>query len=267
MTGCASGIGRHLTRALSATYRVVATDVNVQGLEQCAREDGWPAERVKTLKLDVRNAGEWEEALRVTLAHFGQLDVLMNVAGYLKPGYAHQLEAAEVDKHLDINAKGLIHGCRVIGRHFVEQKAGHVVNIGSLASLAPAPGLCLYVASKYAVRGFSLAIAQELAPHGVAVSLVMPDAVETPMLALQVDYDEAAMTFSGPRALTVQDVEQAIVGTVLPKRPLELTIPMSRGLIARLASFAPSAVVGLGPRFTGQGRKRQQAIKASRPTR
>jgi 3-oxoacyl-[acyl-carrier protein] reductase len=262
MTGCASGIGRHLTKALAGAYRVLATDVNVTGLEQCARDDGWPAESVRTMKLDVRNAGEWDEALRVALAEFGRADVLVNVAGYLKPGYAHEVDPAEVDKHLDINTKGLIHGCRVFGRHFVSQKSGHLINVGSLASLAPAPGLCLYVASKYAVRGFTLAVSQELAAHGVHVSLVMPDAVQTPMLDLQVDYDEAAMTFSGPRALTVQDLERVFVEEVLPNRPLEVTIPMTRGLIARLASFVPSAVVTLAPVFTSQGRKKQKALKA-----
>lgn len=264
MTGCASGIARHLTKALSTAYRIVATDVNVTGLEQCAKEDGWSPEQVKTLKLDVRNAGEWEECLRVALAHFGRVDVLMNVAGYLKPGFVHQLDATEVDKHLDINTKGVIHGCRVIGRHFAAQKSGHIVNIGSLASLAPVAGLNLYVASKYAVRGFTLAIAQELAPHHVHVSLVMPDAVQTPMLDLQVDYAEAAMTFSGPRALTVQDIERVLIEEVLPNRPLEVTIPMTRGLIARFATFMPGTAMSLGPTFNSQGRKKQEALKALR---
>jgi NADP-dependent 3-hydroxy acid dehydrogenase YdfG len=264
MTGCASGIGRHLTKALAAAYRIVATDVNILGLEQCAKDDGWPSEQVKTHKLDVRNAGEWEETLRVALAHFGRVDVLMNIAGYLKPGYAHEVDAAEVDKHLDINTKGLIHGCRVVGRHFAAQKSGHIINVGSLASLAPAPGLSLYVASKFAVRGFTLAIAQELLALKVHVSLVMPDAVQTPMLDLQVDYAEAAMTFSGGRTLSVQDVERVFIEEVLPNRPLEVTIPMTRGLIARLANFMPATAVSMGPVFTTQGKKKQASLKALR---
>ncbi len=206
----------------------------------------------------------FQSDIRRALAHFGRVDVLMNVAGYLKPGFVHQLDAAEVDKHLDINTKGLIHGCRVIGRHFAAQKSGHIVNIGSLASLAPVAGLNLYVASKYAVRGFTLAIAQELAPHHVHVSLVMPDAVQTPMLDLQVDYAEAAMTFSGPRALTVQDIERVLIEEVLPNRPLEVTIPMTRGLIARFATFMPGTAMSLGPTFNSQGRKKQEALKALR---
>jgi 3-oxoacyl-[acyl-carrier protein] reductase len=262
MTGCASGIGRHLTKALASTHRIVATDVNVSSLEQYAKDDGWPADRVKTLRLDVRNAGEWDEALRVTLAHFGQLDVLVNVAGYLKPSYSHNSDAADVDKHLDTNTKGLIHGCRIVGRHFVEKRSGHIVNVGSLASLAAVPGLSLYVASKYAVRGYTLAIAQELEPHNVKVTLVMPDAVQTPMLDLQLDYEEAAITFSGPRTLTVQDLERVFIDVVLPKKPLEVTIPLTRGLIARLATFMPKTATGLGPVFRKEGRKKQQVLKA-----
>ncbi len=264
MTGCASGIARHLTKALGGSYRILATDVNVSGLEQCAQEDGWDPQHVKTLKLDVRHAGEWEEALRVALAHFGRLDVLMNVAGHLQSGLAHEADASEVDKHLDVNAKGVIHGCRIVGRHFAQQRSGHLINVGSLASLAPAAGLSLYVASKHAVRGFSLAIAQELERFNVHVTLVMPDAVKTPMLDAQLERAEAAMIFSGTTPLTVQDVERAFIEEVLPNRPLELTLPMGRGLLARLASFAPSAVVGLGPAFATQGRKKQAALKAER---
>jgi NAD(P)-dependent dehydrogenase (short-subunit alcohol dehydrogenase family) len=74
----------------------------------------------------------------------------------------------------------------------------------SPAAFAPVPGLSLYAASKFAVRGFSLAAAQELRRHGVFVTVVCPDAVRTPMLALQRDYPEAALTFSGPRTLGVE---------------------------------------------------------------
>lgn len=187
--------------------------------------------------------------------------VLLNIAGYLKPGWSWEITTADVDRHLDINVKGVIHGVHVVGKHFVEQKRGHIINSGSLASLAPVPGLGLYSSSKFSVRGFTLAAAQELAPHGVKVTLVMPDAVETPMLDLQVDCEQAAMTFSGPKALTVQDIERAILDVVLPEAPLELPIPFSRGAIARLATFLPAAVVKLGPLFVKLGKRAQAQRK------
>jgi 3-oxoacyl-[acyl-carrier protein] reductase len=258
LTGCASGIGRHLTRALSTLgHQVMATDINEPGLAEAAKADGWSEALVRRRRLDVRDGADWQRALDASVAAFGRLDVLLNIAGYLLPGWSWEIDATQIDRHLDINVKGVMHGVNVVGKYFVSKGKGHVINIGSLASLAPVPGLSLYSASKFAVRGFTLAVAQELIPKGVKVTLVMPDAVQTPMLDLQVDYEQAAMTFSGPRALTVEDIERAIIDEVLPNAPLELPLPFTRGAVARFATFLPAAAMTLGPLFTKKGRAEQ----------
>lgn len=262
VTGCASGIGRHLTRALAQLgHSVLATDVDEAGLRAAATADGWPEGRVVLRRLDVRDQGQWQAALDAAVAAFGHVDVLLNVAGYLLPGWCEALDAAQIDRHLDVNVKGVVNGVTVVSRHLVARGRGHIVNIGSLASLAPVPGLALYSASKFAVRGFTLAVAQELAPKGVKVTLVMPDAVQTPMLDLQVDYEQAAITFSGPRALTVEDIERALLDEVLPHAPLELPIPFTRGALARFATFLPGAALKLGPLFARKGRAEQARRK------
>lgn len=264
LTGAASGIGKHLARALAARgHRLLATDVNRAALETAAQS--WPKEKVALATLDVRSPADWEAALAQAVSRFGGLDVLLSVAGYLRPGQAITTDAAEVDRHFDINVKGVVHGTRVVGRYFAERKAGHIINIGSLASLAAVPGLPLYVASKFAVRGFSISSAMELAPHGVAVSLVMPDAVQTPMLDLQVDSPDAALTFSGASTpLTVEDIELALVEEVLPRRPLELTLPKGRGALARFAVALPGLANSLAPVLARKGAKAQAAAKAKR---
>jgi NAD(P)-dependent dehydrogenase (short-subunit alcohol dehydrogenase family) len=265
VTGAASGIGRALIHALAQRgHRVVAGDLDVPGLDEAARADGWPAS-VSRLALDVRDREAWQRALDHTLATFGRLDVLLNVAGFLQPGWVKDLTAADIDRHLDVNVKGVIHGSQVAARHFLSVKAGHIITIGSLASLAPVPGLSLYSCSKFAVRGFTLALAQELSPHGIKVTLVMPDAVQTPMLVKQVDHDEAAMTFSGASTpLSVDDVTRAILDHAVPDAPLEVTLPWSRGLIARLATFWPAAVVSLGPLFIKKGLTAQARLRGER---
>jgi 3-oxoacyl-[acyl-carrier protein] reductase len=146
----------------------------------------------------------------------------------------------------------------------VEQGHGHVVNIASLAGHCPVPGLALYAASKFAVRGFSLAAALELRPHGVFVSVVCPDAVQTPMLDRQVPFPEAALSFSGARPLTVEEVAGAIVENVLVKRPLEVLIPGPRGVLARATSVWPGLALRLAPLMTRRGAERQQALLRSR---
>ncbi|MRG93210.1 SDR family NAD(P)-dependent oxidoreductase [Polyangium spumosum] len=265
LTGCASGIGAHMTGVFARRGdAVVATDVDLAALERRAAEGAWGA-NVRRVKLDVREEADWEAALDLAEREGGGPDVVMNIAGVLKPGWVTDLTAADVDFHLDVNVKGTVLGTRAAAARMIRRgRGGHIVNIGSLASLAPVPGLSLYAASKFAVRGFSLAAAMELARHEIAVSLVMPDAVQTPMLDLQVDHDEAAMTFSGPRPLTVEDVERALVDEVLPKRPLEITLPLGRGVLARAANTAPAASRWLEPILMKKGRKAQERIKRGR---
>lgn len=117
----------------------------------------------------------------------------------------------------------------------VRQGHGHIVNV---ASLGPIPGIALYSASKYAVRSFSLAAAQELRAHGVAVTTVCPDAVKTPMFDHQIAYREAALTFTAPRVLRVEEVSRVILGKVLAAAADRLDSALSRLAGARRRSPA-----------------------------
>src|SRR5690606_5033294 len=123
---------------------------------------------------------------------------------------------------------------------------------------APVPGLSLYGASKYAVRAFSLAAAVELRPRGVAVTVVCPDAVATPMLDKQEHYEEAAITFSAPRVLSPEEVADALTGVVIDRRPLELALPRSRKWMARTVDLFPSLGPRLAPVFQRLGRRAQK---------
>jgi len=257
VTGAASGIGRRLVAALvSRGHRVVATDLRESALADAARQDHWPS-GVVLRTLDVRDAGQWETVVAEAVTLGPGLDVLWNVAGYLKPGRVQVLAAEDVDLHFDVNVKGVIHGTRIAARYMVQQGRGHIINIASIAALAPVPGLSLYSASKYAVRGFSLAAAVDLAPYGVAVSTVCPDAVETPMLDLQRGDDDAALTFSGTRPLTVDEVVADLTGPVLEERPLQWSIPRSRAVLARLADTFPATSRFIDPLLRRIGRANQ----------
>ena len=152
-------------------------------------------------------------------------------------------------------------GTQTAARQMVRQGSGHIVNISSMAGIAPIPGIASYTASKFAVRGFSLAVAHELRPHGVSVSCVCPDAVETPMLELQMSHAAAALTFTAKRFLTVEDVGRAVFDHVLPRRPLEVTLPRRRGWLAKLTSLWPSTTGWLLPSLTKDSLKRQEAYR------
>lgn len=263
ITGAASGIGRRLALTFARRgVHVVMTDINVKGLAETAAIAKQKSYSFDQAKLDIRVEKDWNKLVSEIYKKYGRLDILLNVAGFIKPGYCHESSAEDVDKHFDINAKGLIFGTQAAARHMVAAGKGHIINFASLAGVAGIPGISLYSASKHAVRGYSLAVAQELKPHGVYVSVVCPDAVQTPMLDLQVDHDEAALTFSGDRFLTVEDIEKVILEKVLPKRPPEVLIPGYRGVLTKLGAAFPSVAAMLANSLAKKGRKKQASIKS-----
>jgi 3-oxoacyl-[acyl-carrier protein] reductase len=256
VTGAASGIGRRTAeRLVGLGDRVLACDVNEVALQDLAR--GWSAERAAVRRLDVRDAGGWAAALDDAEARFGRLDVLLNVAGLLVPGRAHETPIEAIERQLDVNAKGVMLGTRLAGERMVRQGRGHIVNVGSLAALVPVPGLTVYSATKFAVRAFTLAAARELGPHGVAVSLLCPDLVNTPMLDAQLDYAEAALAFSGPRALEPDEVVSCLVDRLLVTREREVWLPAYRGWLARLSEVIPGLADRIYDLLSRQGRQRQ----------
>lgn len=262
LSGAASGIGRHLTGLLAAQGdHLLATDLDLVALEATARHDAWPTARVHLAALDVRDPAAWRQTIQRAVDTWGRLDLLLNVAGVIQPGLAHAQTPRDIDWHLDINAKGLIYGTQAAAAVMVAQRRGQIVNLASMAALAAVPGLALYTASKWAVRGFSLAIAQELAPHGVQVSIIYPDAVETPMLDKQLDYEEAALTFSGPRLLTVEEVGRAIIEQAIERGRLEVILPWSRGFLSKLTSCFPTWAARVLPSLTAKGLRRQTEIR------
>lgn len=260
-TGAASGIGRALAGALAARGALgLAGDVDRPALARAAAEDGWPP-GILLQELDVRSAESWRRAMAVQEEHFERLDYCFNVAGVLRPGHTPDLEDRDVELQIDVNFKGVVYGTRAAARRMIAQGAGHIVNIASLAALAPIPGLTVYSATKYAVRAFSLAAAEELRPHGIALTVVCPDAVKTPMLELQKGYDEAALTFTAPRFLDPAEVVELILGKVLEKRPLLVSLPKSRAFLARIADLFPALARPISGMLRKKGREVQARLR------
>lgn len=263
ITGSASGVGLCLTSSLVRRgYRVLACDLNLDVLKDVAEQEGWGDDQVTLAGFDVCDPTGWDQGEAV-IETWGRLDLMLNVAGYLHPCFLAETDRVEIDRHIDINVKGLMFGSHLAAKRMRNQGYGHIINIASLAGVAPVQGMSLYCASKFAVRGFSLSLANELHEHGVAVTVICPDAIETPMLEREVEHAAAALTFSGGRTLRVEDIEQAVFDQVLTRRPQELLLPTSRGLLARVAGLAP----GVARHLTAHLRKkglRNQSLRARR---
>jgi short-subunit dehydrogenase len=242
------------TSLLRAGYRLMLLDLDERALRGFAGD-------VATRAFDVRDAAGWDDVVADTVARFGRLDLMLNVAGFLKPGNVHEVSAELLAQHMDVNAKGVMFATRAGARQMIAQRAGHIINVASIAGLSHVPGLAAYAASKHAVRGFSLSVAHELRPHGVYVSTLCPDAVETPMLTLQEAFPEARMTFASRRALSVAEVEQA-VQRLMRTRELELVldVPFSgRAAGAKLANMFPRLTGAAERLLLAYGERMQRA--------
>ena len=250
ITGAAGGIGRALTSTLlDRGWSVAATDLDEEALARTARELDWPKERALLARLDVREAEAWERCVHEAESQNGPLTLGLNVAGCLIGGPALECGEEDVSLILDVNARGTILGSQALARAMRPRRRGHIINFGSMTALMPSPGFALYGASKYAVRGFSLALGEELRGSGIAVTLVSTGSVDTPMLAAQ----RAAGHVDPDGLLSPQAVVRSVLSKrVLERRPRELYLPLGKGLVARSIDLWPRGLLRWVERLRGR---------------
>lgn len=263
ITGAGGGIGRALTmQALEANYSVLATDIDEHALHNLAIDcDGKP---LITAKLDVTNEENWQAITKLALSEWDCIHGLVNNAGLLYPKYLNDISTKEITDTIDVNVKGVMLGTTIAAKAMSGQDSGHIVNIASMGGLVAVPGIAVYSASKFAVRGFSLAAAVEYRELGIKICTVCPDAVETPMLDIQKDKEEAALTFSGSRPLTADEVADAILTRALSDHPPEeIILPTSRGVLAKMANISPGLYNKMLNSFKKTGMRNQKKLRSS----
>lgn len=185
VTGGASGIGRALSAALVARGATVAVaDIDGHGAERVARELRGRGPGTSTaVAVDVAERRAITDVIETTHRKHGRLDLLCNNAGLGVGGEPEELTDAHWDKALDVNVRGVIHGCSAAYPLMLGQGFGHIVNIASLSGLVPTPGIVTaYAMSKHAVVGLSLGLRAAATDTGVGIHVVCPGLVETPML-------------------------------------------------------------------------------------
>lgn len=263
ITGAASGIGRHWAEVLSKNigeYQLALADLNAQGLRAAFQ----PSERISLHSLDIRSAGQWQALLNETLNRFGRIDYLFNIAGANLPLFFRDQPLEAIDRVIDVNLKGALIGMKLAGEVMLKQGFGHIVNVASLAGLSPTPGNALYSAAKGGLRNASIAAAIEWCKHGVMVTVISPDLVDTPVLQERLESagEEAALNFSGV-TLTVHDLERAF-WKAMRDQPLEINLPRWRGWLTKLNHLNPSLMLFLYEPMKKRGMKRLEKIRRQR---
>ena len=177
ITGASRGLGRAFTEAvLEAGDRVVATARNPEQLVEL--EDRY-SENVCTIPLDVTNEAQAKAAFGAAIASFGGLDVLVNNAGY---GFVCPVEdtpLADFRAQIETNLFGVIIMTKAVLPYFRERKAGHIIQVTSIAGRIGPAGRAPYAAAKFGVEGFSESLSKEIGPLGIKVTIIEPGGFRT----------------------------------------------------------------------------------------
>ena len=176
ITGAGSGIGAALAFALARRgMRIVCADLDERAAAGTAREIRLLGREATSVRADVTVAAE-VEALATD-----DVDVWINNAGIAIGGATHELSLDDWRRVVDVNMMGVIHGVHAIYPRMVRRGSGQIVNIASVAGLAPYPLALPYTTTKHAVVGMSLALRAEARAHGVRVSVACPGRIDTPI--------------------------------------------------------------------------------------
>jgi NAD(P)-dependent dehydrogenase (short-subunit alcohol dehydrogenase family) len=180
ITGATRGLGADIAAAaLKAGDRVVAT-----GRQRAAVSDrlGPDSDRLLSLPLDVNDPAQAQAAAAAAVERFGAIDVLVNNAGYGHIGFFEESSPADIEAQFATNVFGLLNVTRAVLPAMRAARRGHVFNLSSTAGIRGIAAGSLYCATKFAVEGFSEALAQELAPFGIHVTIVEPGPFRTDFL-------------------------------------------------------------------------------------
>jgi len=180
ITGAGSGIGRALSLKLAdAGCNLVLSDISEQGLNETKALIENQNISCTTTILDVRDRAAIEAWAQAAITEFGHIDAVFNNAGVTVVDNVRTLDYDDFNWVMDINFWGMVYGSKAFLPHFLDRDAGIIVNVSSLFGLIAVPAQSAYNASKFAIRGFTESLEQEMQGSGISVFSIHPGGIKT----------------------------------------------------------------------------------------
>ncbi len=246
VTGASSGIGEATARQFGREgAKVVLAARRLDRLEALAQEihDMKTGAETLVIQADLSKLEDIESLVTQTMKKFGRIDVLVNNAGFGRLDWLEKLDPEkEIEAQFDVNVLGLVQTTRQVLPVMIQQRAGHIINMCSMAGLIATPTYTIYAASKHAVHGFSEALRREVKPWGIDVSLIYPGGVTTTEFGQHTGFKRKTQTGT-PKflLLSAEDVGRAVVQLVRRPRAMWI-IPWLWNFPALLNKLFPSIV-------------------------
>ena len=264
ITGGSEGVGAAAARLFAdagANLMLVArTRKNLEAVADELRD----RTRVEIFVMDVIDADACVDVFKKAAFEFGQIDVLVNNAGYHARGNVEDVDAAELARIVDVNLRAPIILSRIAIPYLKESGSGAIINVGSMAGRTPVPGSTTYAATKAGLRSFSLALAEELQATGIKVGLVSPGPINTKFILADIG-KTADITLSQPMS-TAEDVAQTILD-LCGNNVREVAMPKLTGILTMGNNLFPWVGRQMRPLLEKKGRRFKEKFKAEQKRR
>jgi NADP-dependent 3-hydroxy acid dehydrogenase YdfG len=232
VTGAGSGIGQALALELGRSgAKVAISDVDTEGLAKTEEQLKAIGAEVKADRVDVTEREAFLAYADAVAEHFGKINQIYNNAGIAFTGDIEISQFKDIERVMDVDFWGVVNGTKAFLPYLIASGDGHVVNISSIFGLFAVPGQGAYNAAKFAVRGFTEALRQEmiLAGHPVAVTTVHPGGIKTAIArnataAEGLDRDEMARAFDTKLARTTPAQAARIILDAVSKKKARVLV-------------------------------------------
>ncbi len=259
VTGGSEGVGAAAARKFAdAGANLVLVARSKKKLEAIAAELREKTS-VEIFPMDVRDEDACQNLLKKAAFEFGQVDVLVNNAGYHDRGPVASVSADSLAMIIDVNLRAPIMLTRLALPYLEEAGGGAVINVGSLAGRAPIPGSATYAASKAGLRAFTYAIAEEMADSNIKFAVVSPGPIDTGFIMSDID-DVSDLTFSQPIS-TAEEVAQAVLD-LCGNNQREQSMPPMSGFLTTFMYLMPWLGNWVRPMLERKGARVKRDLKA-----
>jgi short-subunit dehydrogenase len=259
ITGGSEGVGAATARRFAAAgANLVLAARGKKKLDKIA-EELRPITNVVIMAMDVCDSDACSNLFRKAAFEFGNINVLINNAGMHKRGPVETNSHDDLGMMIDVNLKAPIILCRLALPYLRESNDGAIINVASLAGRVPVPGAAAYSASKFGLRAFTFALADEIRGSNIKVAAVSPGTIDTGFITSNIDV-VTDLNFSQPISTAEEVAEQIVRLCVNTKR--ERSIPQSSGLLTMAFYLFPALARALRPHLEKKGRRAKRKFKA-----
>jgi short-subunit dehydrogenase len=237
LTGASGGIGHAIARAVAPrSADLILTARRTEVLEPLAADLG-----ARVVACDLARQADVE----LLIEQAGRIDVLISNAALPASGLLIELSQAEIDRMLEVNLRAPIALARALTPGMITRRHGHLAFISSLSGKAAAPRSSIYSATKFGLRGFALGLREDLRPHGIGVSVVLPGFVrEAGMFA-----DSGASLPFGVGTRSPEQVARAVVSAIDRNRAEVAVASLTMRIGASVGGVAPGLASAVGRRM------------------